>query len=220
MSLTLPLTTPAERRAALIALEFYVAHLDRDAATIAREDNPEVGAVPIPAPVVVENIPTATHAFAPPPYLDIPPRVEPAVTPPLPNTPMPAVEVDSKGVAWSADLHAGNKSKNKDGTWRAKRNSGGAQDDAPEVPTPPAAVTPPAPPVAPPAAPVAPVASGAPADFPAFMARVMPAVTSGKLASAKLNEILGMCGVPNLPSLATMPTALPVVWQMVEPLLA
>ena len=88
-------------------------------------------------------------------------------------------------------------------------NSGGATDDAPEAPP-----APPAAPVAPPAAPI-----DAPADFQALMSRVMPAITGGKVQVAKVNEVLGMCGVPNLPALATMPAAVPVVWQMLSPLL-
>ena len=221
MSLNLPLTTPAERRAALAALATYTDLLDGHVAVIAPEDNPEVGTVPIPAPVVAEVIPTATAVFhsggvpspvsgvvgEPPQFLTAPPAPAPSMTP-LPNTPLPAVEVDSKGVAWNAELHAGNKSKNKDGTWRARRNSGGATDDAPEAP--------PAPPA--PAAPVA-APTDTPADFQALMARVMPAITGGKVQVAKVNEVLGMCGVPNLPALATMPAAVPVVWQMLSPLL-
>ncbi len=208
MSLTLSLTTAAERAAALAALTTYIEHLD-GAPRIAPQDNPEAGVVPIPAPVITEMIPSAGHAFAPPPYLEAPVPPAPSATL-LPNTPMPDLDVDSKGVPWNAELHAGNKSKNKDGSWRAKRNSG----DAPEAP--PAPVAAPVP-VAPPAAPVA---SAAPADFASFMQRVMPAVTGGKISTTKLNEILGMCGVPNLPALGAMPAALPVVWQMVEPLLA
>ncbi len=227
MSLTLSLTTSAERAAALAALTTYIEHLD-GAPRIAPQDNPETGVVPIPVPVITEMIPSAGHAFAhtggvaapavgvvgsghafaPPPYLEAPVPPAPSATP-LPNTPMPDLDVDSKGVPWNPELHAGNKSKNKDGSWRAKRNSG----DAPEAPPAPPAAAPVAPPVAP-------VASAAPADFAAFMQRVMPAVTGGKISTAKLNEILGMCGVPNLPALGTMPAALPVVWQMVEPLLA
>lgn len=220
------LNTPLERRAALAALTTYVNMLD--GATIAVEDNPETGSVTIPVQTAVEVIPTvadaapqvpsAAHAFAPPPYLSAPPAPAPSAAP-LPNTPPPAVEVDSKGVAWDAALHAGNKSKNKDGTWRARRNSGGAADDTPEAPpapVAPVAVTPPAPPVV--AAPVAP--SAAPATFQELMGRVMPAITGGKVTAAKITEVVNMAGVPNLPALAATPAAIPTVWMMIEPLLA
>lgn len=58
-----------------------------------------------------------------------------------------AVDTDSTGAEWNAELHSSSRAKNADGTWKKRRNSGAAQAPAePAVPTPPA---PPAPPAAP-----------------------------------------------------------------------
>lgn len=218
MSITLSLATPAERAAALAALSLYVQHLDGDTKTlplfparIATEDNPEVGVVTPPAQTEVLVIPSATAAFAPP----VPNPVAVAgyqSAPPAP--PEVGLEVDSKGVVWSAELHAGNKSKNKDGSWRAKRNASGATDDAPEAPVPPPAApvvaAPVAPPVAPPAA--APAAAGVPTTAQEFTKAIMPMIQAGKLTAVQVTEACTQAGVANLPALSANPAAVPVVW--------
>lgn len=214
MSITLSLASPAERAAALVALTVYIEHLDGDRRTLplAFADNPEVGRVTPPVPVEVVNIPTAATAFAPPnPVAEVG-----YLTPPVPPAASLAPEVDSKGVMWDAAIHAGNKSKNKDGSWRAKRNASGATDDAPEAPTP----TPPAPPVvvaapvAPPVPAAPPVASSgaAPTTAQEFTKAIMPLIQAGKLTAAQVTEACTLAGVANLPALSANPAAVPVVW--------
>lgn len=78
--------------------------------------------------------------------------------------PAPAAEeLDSAGHAWSADLHASTKSKNADGTWKKRRNTG--KDSKQEVeemlaeehsPAPAVPAAPPLPPAAPTAEPIMP----------------------------------------------------------------
>lgn len=224
MSITLSLATPDERAAALAALTVYINRLDGDTRTLPLPfaDNPEVGVVTPPVQTDVTVIPSASAAFAPNPVAAagyITPPVPPAAsTAPLPNTPPPEVDVDSKGVQWNAELHAGNKSKNKDGTWRAKRNASGATDDAPPPPVPPAAAAPVAPPVPPAAvaAPVAPPAPAAAAGDPTtaqeFTKAIMPLMQAGKVTAVQVAEACQMNNVPNLPALSATPAAVPAVW--------
>lgn len=65
----------------------------------------------------------AAEAFAPPP-------VPTAAAPPPPPPPVPAAdaELDSKGAPWTQGVHADNKSKKQDGTWKARR--GGTKSPA------------------------------------------------------------------------------------------
>lgn len=58
-----------------------------------------------------------------------------------------AIELDSAGHPWNAELHASTKSKNADGTWKKRR--GAAVPDAPPVPPVPAAPAPTAEPIMP-----------------------------------------------------------------------
>ena len=229
MSITLSLATSAERAAALAALTVYINHLDGDTRTLPLPfaDNPEVGVVTPPVQTEVQVIPNATIAFAANPVAAagyITPPVPPAApTAPLPNTPMPEVEVDSKGVQWNAELHAGNKSKNKDGTWRAKRNASGATDDAPTPPAPPAAVAAPVAPPVPPAAVAAPVAPPAPAAAAGdpttaqeFTKAIMPLMQAGKITAVQVAEACQMNNVANLPALSATPAAVPAVWSTLK----
>jgi hypothetical protein len=106
---------------------------------------------PPPPPAAVElpppPAPPATVELPPPPA---PPAAverpvvswgpDPALAPP-PVCPLPPVQtaaedLDVNGVAWDPELHAGNKSKNKDGSWRNRRNTGGgtAAPAAPATP--------------------------------------------------------------------------------------
>lgn len=60
---------------------------------------------------------------------------------------IPAAEIDSTGALWDAELHAGTRTKNADGTWKKKRGSAAAEPAFP--PLPPAPPVPPADPVMP-----------------------------------------------------------------------
>lgn len=108
---------------------------------IAHEDRPDVGAEPAtpatkatpPAPPALDlaavfgqqQAPQAQQAAAPlvPPA---PPAVAAVPTPPvvpaIPQASATTQELDATGLPWDARIHAETKSKNKDGTWRSKRN--------------------------------------------------------------------------------------------------
>lgn len=118
---------------------------------IAHEDRPDVGAEPPAAPAtkVVDNwqqtsltappdlaavfgqqqaapsqqaaLPLAPPA---PPAVPVAPAVPPVppVVPILPQASATAPELDVTGLPWDARIHAETKSKNKDGSWRSKRN--------------------------------------------------------------------------------------------------
>jgi hypothetical protein len=134
--------------------------------------------------------------------------------------------------------------KNKDGSWRAKRGLNdpgfvrrvedelraaltGAPVAPPSPPVPPAApavppvVPPTAPPVvpSPPVAPVAPSASAAPESpktFEAFMARIVPAMTSGILPKTAPTEAVLQYGVANVPALQSYPDKIEAVWNYLQ----
>lgn len=114
---------------------------------IAHDDRPDVGAEP-PAPEIraindfrgLPEFPKLSEVFGqqqvpPAPGLQVtpaplappaPPAVAavpaPPVMPALPPAAGTAPELDKTGLPWDARIHAETKSKNKDGTWRSKRN--------------------------------------------------------------------------------------------------
>lgn len=95
---------------------------------------------------------TPEQAFTPAPVQ------QPVAPPPPPvqhvTAPPPPVDVDAAGVAWNPALHAGNKAKKANGTWKARKGLGGtapAQQQVTAPPPPPVAA--PVPQVAPTTAP-------------------------------------------------------------------
>lgn len=119
------------------------------------------------------------------------------VTPGTPD-PVLGVELDSRGFPWVAEVHAGTKGKNKDGSWKAKKGV----DDATRAAAEQAAL---AHLKATAAAPVAMVAGG-PAAAPAPVAApVMPAAAAPAMP-------VGMPGMPGLP-VAPAPLS-PVSYEM------
>ena len=231
MSLNLPLTTAAERAAALRALTTFVNALDGATTSfIAGADNPETGIVTpsvvasalSPAPITAEPV-TAAEVFTggiAAPVTGLvggaislsPPGMAFVSAPPAPV--LDAVEVDVNGEIWSADKHSSTKTKNKDGSWRVKRNTG-AVDDAPAVPPAPpvVAAVPPAPPVT-----AAPVAAGSPTTLQELLKLIMPLTQAGKITSA---DVTAACQavdpkITALPVLSTNPALIPQVWQMLQ----
>lgn len=109
---------------------------------IAHEDRPDVGVEPAapatkatpPAPPALDlaavfgqqqapqaqQVPPAPLAPPAPPAVAAVPT--PPVVPPLPQASAAAPELDATGLPWDSRIHAETKSKNKDGTWRSKRN--------------------------------------------------------------------------------------------------
>lgn len=71
------------------------------------------------------------------PLATIPPPPPPTEVPPPPSTEVPAppaaddAELDSAGTPWNEALHAGNKTKKQDGTWKQRRGTGKAATPAP-----------------------------------------------------------------------------------------
>lgn len=149
-------------------------------------------------------------------------------TPATPGTPDPVlgVELDSKGFPWCAEVHAGTKGKNKDGSWKAKKGVDDATRAAVEQATlarlqataaqPPAVVA--AAPVAAPvaAAPVAPVAPVAPAmpmgiaaaavapvSYEKLVEKYSTMAAAGLIDATKVGAIYAACGVTDPNALAT-----------------
>lgn len=205
----LSLSTAAERAAALRALTVYVNTLDGLAAApsirtsaaapfksepwfappvvIAPEDVPDVGAPLPPLPVAVAAVElTAAEVFGTP-VLSAQQAADVLFGQ---HAAPPAVELDSAGQPWSAELHASSKAKISDGTWRKKRNT--AEAAPAPVPMPPAA---PAPvPMLPVPAPV----TVTPQDLvQAFMAALM----AQKIDGAAINSLCAKHGVPNMVAL-------------------
>jgi hypothetical protein len=216
----------------------YAARRSAPHFTIDPTDHPDTGA-PTIEPLVAtqddaDDAPTAT----PEPTTVFGHGTVGAFVPLTADAPEPSDDIDSAGVVWNPDLHSRTKSKNADGTWRAKR---GVAKDAPTVPeaepipapwpfTPPAGIVAPAPaiavppvPVAPPAPPVADVPPAPPApnivSFPALMQKISPAVASGKVTQEQVVAIVTRLGVPSLPLLSTRPDLIPTVSAEIDALL-
>jgi hypothetical protein len=131
-------------------------------------------------------------------------------------------ELDSEGVTWDAEIHAPSKSKNKDGTWRAKRASK-ADEPAPVVAhlvvdpvvvvAEPVVITQPvviAQPV------VEPVVVTPTLTFSDLMTLISRKMGEGKLTPAKLGEIQVQFGVENISMLAAQPDRIPTVYATVD----
>nr|WP_297388182.1 hypothetical protein [uncultured Roseateles sp.] len=180
------------------------------------------GHVPVPAPAVVAPpalppaipapvAPAAASAAPLPPAVAMPPT---AATAP---TAVPGVEMDSKGLPWDARIHASSKTKNQDGSWRAKRGLNDAAlvqrveaelravaaipSPAPAAsiavsatPLPPpvapaaSAPVPMAPPAAPGIPPAPPVAASDPTDFPSLMKALAPLFAANRLTQQHVND--------------------------------
>jgi len=103
---------------------------------IAHEDRPDVGADPAtpatkatpPAPPALDLAAVFGQQQAPQaqqvPPAPLAPPAPPAVAavPTIPQASATTQELDATGLPWDARIHAETKSKNKDGTWRSKRN--------------------------------------------------------------------------------------------------
>lgn len=104
--------------------------------TIAPGDRPDTGAAPSAAPLppaapstaaadLFPSAPAAPPVGAPlPPSVPVPPvsTAPAAVAPSAPAAPTNLADVDSDGLPWDARIHSGSREKNKDNTWRRRRN--------------------------------------------------------------------------------------------------
>lgn len=161
---------------------------------------------PVAAATAVIPLPPVPVPLPPAPVgVPVPPAVSSAVPalPPVAMAPNPGAEVDSAGVPHNPAVHAGNKAKKQDGTWKARK--GNAAPLAP-VPAVPASV--PLPPAIPPAplaaesgpvvggvAPLAPTDAPVPLTFRGVMAKVSAGKTAGKLTTADVDAALIMVGL-------------------------
>jgi hypothetical protein len=156
-------------------------------------------------------IPAATPAAAPPPPSAEAPAPAAAPPPPAPGafTIVPGTELDSEGLPWDERIHSGNKTKNKDGSWKARKNTPEAtvtavvaelrQHYPATAPAAPAAAPPPPPPgeaPAPAAAPPPPAASGAP-TFVDLMNKLTPNLAAGKITQANVVDAVKNVGLSN-----------------------
>ena len=120
------------------------------------------------------------------------------------------------------EIHSTTRTKNKDGSWRLKRNTGGAEvpPAPPVVAAPPVVSAPPAPaPVAPlaaPPAPVAPMADASPTTFKELMDRLAPLMQSGKVNFQAVSSACQLNGVAALPALNANVGAIPAVWATLQ----
>ena len=176
-------------------------------------------------PQAASHAPSAAVIPPPPASSVVPPPTTPLPPPPVSATGArdadvaAGVELDSAGHAWDERIHSSSKEKVKDGTWRKRRNTGGATVEAPvavAVPLPPAPSAspelplPPPPPPLPDAAPAAPGPKVYPTSVPTLMPLVTAATTSGRVTMVQIAEACQTLGIPNgLGGFATNPELIP-----------
>lgn len=168
-------------------------------------------------------VPTASSAAPPAPPVPAAPPAPPAAAPTasaVPPAPAPAAgaELDKDGLPWDARIHAATKTKNKDGTWRQKRELDpavrasveaelkaalGVQAAAVAGAVPSAAPTIPAPAAAP--------AAPATWTFASFSEKLVPLTLSGQITQEKITEVLARHNLVNLTQLAIAPAAIPAI---------
>ena len=173
--------------------------------------------VALPATATVGEWASATSSpaevFGGPPALPALPALPPVPAPPAaasspPSaatapTGAPAFDLDKDGMPWDSRLHAGTRTKNADGTWRALRKPAAPKVDVEAdlkagLAAPPAAVPPP---------------SGTVGEnFAQYMARIGPlfAADAGK-ATAAMAAALAPCGLAHIGQLAARADLIPEV---------
>jgi hypothetical protein len=162
-------------------------------------------AVPFP-PVATATAVIPLPPIPPPPVLTVSSASVP--WPNVPAAPVPGAEVDSAGVPHNPALHAGNKAKKQDGTWKARKGNAAPLPPTPPVPvsmpTPPVMVPPPIPPaplaaqpgpVVGGVAPLAPTDASVPLTFRGVMGKVNAGKAAGKLTQADVDASLVMVGL-------------------------
>lgn len=184
MTVTLTLAFPDVRSAAAA-----LAKLEDAPPVIAHADRPDVGQ-PLPPAPPTPTLPDAAAVFGRSTAAQAP-----AALPMLALTPTPAQgpELDTAGMTWDARIHAETKTKNKDGTWRSKRNLDETLKARVEAELRPASA-PAAAPVLSPVGIAAPLAPMPPAVVPAPPAEPLPAVV-GPAGPENFAQFIGRSSV-------------------------
>lgn len=172
---------------------------------------------------------SSTAVLAPPPPAPTPaPAAAAPMAPAAPTTPAPVEELDSKGLPWDARIHAQNRARVADGSWRKGRGVDAAVIAAVEAElrarvgqAAPAPIAPPPPPAAPltgdfeadlrrataaPLPPPPPAAVVAP--LPSF-SEVIVAITTAGLTEAEYLPSLQAIGAASVADLAAKPHLVP-----------
>lgn len=228
----------AHARRAGKPVEFHVAAAAAPTSTAVEDDDADPDALDNDAGADDDHDadPDALEAAAAAPAPSLPPVPTAPALPPLPAaTTAPAAapapvtaDVDASGIVWDERIHAGTKTKTKDGMWKKKRGVDpavvtsveaelrGHGPATPPAPAPAAAPAPapvPVPPVAAaaaPAAPVPPVVTQATEDPRAMGAmiiqRLVAAKGAGKIDQSGLNQlVLHFTGQPTLGTISMAP---------------
>jgi hypothetical protein len=139
----------------------------------------------------VKSVTVSTELPVPPP----PPPLPYFDEIPAPPGPAVALELDIKGTAWDGRIHAANRAKKIDGTWKNKRGlenkPGNVTPAAITVPPPP---VPAAPSIATPSVPPS-TAPAALLDFRGLMKKIQEATAANKLTADQVNDALEGCGL-------------------------
>ena len=195
-------------------------------AQIQPADNPATGTDPDLASFGVGNALGGTVTAAP--FVAVPaagaaPSLPPA-TPPAPPAPASAAALpannallDVRGLPWDHRIHSGEKTQNKDGSWRNKRGLADGLVETVEAELRAVMAIPPGPtiggvPVAPawPASPPPPTDAG-PITFLKLMPKVTGAIKSGQTTQEHVNAVLKQFGFPHLPAVSMRPDLLQAV---------
>ena len=155
-----------------------------------------------------------------------------AQVPPPPSTTPGGAELDKDGLPWDERIHASTKTKNKDGTWRQKRELPDGRREQVEAElrhlmslnagAAPATVDMAALHASPQSAPAqVPAAPGLPQVTPGtVMEALTPAMMSGKISTQQVNEVAQKHGMGNISQLVFAPNLAAAVWADLQPLLA
>ena len=169
---------------------------------------PAAPSVPIPPAPAVPAVPSAASA---PAAASVPSAGGSDAALPPAAPPNPSNALDSAGMPWDHRIHATTKTKNGDGTWRAKR---GVDEklvaDVVEQNKRLMAIAPPAIPVAP----IPPAADGM--TFAELMEQVIRLINGGKVSIEAANASCMPIGVTALHQLDKRPDLIPAAWAHIK----
>lgn len=161
-------------------------------------------------------VPAATVVPPAPPAMPPVPPVPGTAPVPAPMASLGAAQLDSKGLPWDHRIHSGERTQNKDGSWRNKRGlpDGLVAQVETELRAVLGVAAPPHPLVSGPApgfpgggvpAPPVPDAPAAPMTFMTLLTKVTKSIKDGQLAQDRVNATLVEFSLPNLPAIHHRP---------------